>query len=146
MNPDPDAELVLGCQRKDPTKLEGEFRLLYDRYKDRIYNVCYRITGNATDGTVSIETLIGGLPANNDAFTINSGARGNAVVDGTFSIDSTTDYTLTADAIAAGTDATAIALDWTTTPTHTGYYTSGIPPESAAGGGGAPNLLRGLAR
>jgi len=59
MNSDPDAELVLGCQRKDPSRLEGEFRVLYDRYKDRVYNVCYRITGNATDALDASQETFG---------------------------------------------------------------------------------------
>ena len=49
MNRDPDAELVTLCQRRSASSLEGDYRRLYDRYKDRVYNVCYRITGNATD-------------------------------------------------------------------------------------------------
>ncbi len=49
MATDPEAELVLACQRAEPRALEGEFRELYERYKDRVYNVCYRITGNPTD-------------------------------------------------------------------------------------------------
>jgi len=59
MNPDPDAELILGCQQKDPSGLEGEFRVLYDRYKDRIYNVCYRITGNASDALDASQETFG---------------------------------------------------------------------------------------
>ncbi|MEW6073430.1 MAG: sigma-70 family RNA polymerase sigma factor [Planctomycetota bacterium] len=58
MNSDPDAELVLGCQRKDPC-LEGEFRALYERFKDRVYNVCYRITGNATDALDASQETFG---------------------------------------------------------------------------------------
>ena len=85
-------------------------------------------------GTLSIETLSGGMPANNDAFTIDGGPTPDADVDGTFSIDATTDYELTSAAIMAGTDAEAIKLDWTTTPDHTGYYTAGIPRRTTAGG------------
>ena len=59
MNTDPDAELVLGCQRSDPSRLEGEFRILYDRFKDRVYNVCYRITGNATDALDASQETFG---------------------------------------------------------------------------------------
>ncbi|MEZ6020007.1 MAG: sigma-70 family RNA polymerase sigma factor [Planctomycetota bacterium] len=28
---------------------QGSFRPLYEAYKDRVYSICYRITGNATD-------------------------------------------------------------------------------------------------
>ena len=48
-NTDPDRELVLRCQEATPSGLEGCFRELYDGYKDRVYNVCYRITGNGND-------------------------------------------------------------------------------------------------
>jgi RNA polymerase sigma-70 factor (ECF subfamily) len=48
-NNDPDRELVQRCQVASPSGLEGCFRELYDGYKDRVYNVCYRITGNGND-------------------------------------------------------------------------------------------------
>lgn len=49
MSSDPEIQLVRACQEATPNALEGQFRELYDRFKDRIYNVCYRITGNSTD-------------------------------------------------------------------------------------------------
>lgn len=49
MKADPDKDLVLACQSGDLTGLNGDFRTLYDRYRDRVYNVCYRITGSGTD-------------------------------------------------------------------------------------------------
>ena len=49
MSSDPEIQLVRACQQATPSALEGQFRELYDRFKDRIYNVCYRITGNSTD-------------------------------------------------------------------------------------------------
>ena len=49
MSSDPEIQLVRACQQATPSALEGQFRELYDRFKDRIYNVCYRITGNPTD-------------------------------------------------------------------------------------------------
>jgi RNA polymerase sigma-70 factor (ECF subfamily) len=59
MNSDPDAELVLLCQRTQATALEGDYRRLYDRYKDRIYNVCYRITGNPSDALDASQETFG---------------------------------------------------------------------------------------
>lgn len=56
---DPDAELVLRCQSDLPPGLEGPFRELYDRYKDRVYNVCYRISGNATDALDASQDTFG---------------------------------------------------------------------------------------
>src|SRR5262245_6010449 len=59
MNHDPDAELVLACQRTSASSLEGEYRRLYDRYKDRVYNVCFRITGNPSDALDASQETFG---------------------------------------------------------------------------------------
>lgn len=59
MSADPDTELVHACQRKEPRTLEGEFRELYDRYKDRVFNICYRITGNPTDALDASQETFG---------------------------------------------------------------------------------------
>ena len=59
MTVDPDQKLVLSCQESDSEALEAEFRELYERYKDRIYNVCYRITGNATDALDASQETFG---------------------------------------------------------------------------------------
>ncbi len=59
MTVDPDAELVLACQRSNATSLEGECRSLYERYKDRIYNVCFRITGNPSDALDASQETFG---------------------------------------------------------------------------------------
>ena len=56
---DPDRALVEACQATTPSGLEGAFRRLYDEYKDRIYNVCYRITGNATDALDASQETFG---------------------------------------------------------------------------------------
>jgi RNA polymerase sigma-70 factor (ECF subfamily) len=39
--------------------LEGPFRELYELYKDRVYNVCYRITGNAADALDASQETFG---------------------------------------------------------------------------------------
>ena len=59
MNRDPDAELVLSCQRTSASSLEGDYRRLYDRYKDRVYNVCFRITGSPTDALDASQETFG---------------------------------------------------------------------------------------
>lgn len=59
MKTDPDRELVEACQASASTGLEGAFRRLYDQYKDRVYNVCYRITGNATDALDASQETFG---------------------------------------------------------------------------------------
>jgi RNA polymerase sigma-70 factor (ECF subfamily) len=59
MKTDPDHDLVQSCQDSPALALEGDFRRLYDRYKDRVYNVCYRITGNATDALDASQETFG---------------------------------------------------------------------------------------
>lgn len=59
MKSDPDRELVLACQATTPSGLEGAFRELYEQYKDRIYNVCYRISGNPTDALDAAQETFG---------------------------------------------------------------------------------------
>jgi len=59
MHSDPDFELVLSCQRVRATALEGDYRRLYERFKDRVYNVCYRITGNPSDALDASQETFG---------------------------------------------------------------------------------------
>jgi RNA polymerase sigma-70 factor (ECF subfamily) len=59
MKNDPDAQLVQACQGTPVAGLEGPFRELYEHYKDRVYNVCYRITGNATDALDASQETFG---------------------------------------------------------------------------------------
>ncbi len=59
MKLDPDRELIEACQGATPTGLDGAFRRLYDQYKDRVYNVCYRITGSATDALDASQETFG---------------------------------------------------------------------------------------
>jgi RNA polymerase sigma-70 factor, ECF subfamily len=56
---DPDQVLVEACQASSPNGLQGAFRALYDHYKDRVYNVCFRITGNATDALDASQETFG---------------------------------------------------------------------------------------
>ena len=59
MSNDPDAKIVQACQQRGLQGLEGPFRELYEVYKDRVYNVCYRITGNATDALDASQETFG---------------------------------------------------------------------------------------
>ena len=59
MRIDPDRVLVEACQAHVPSGLDGSFRQLYEQYKDRVYNVCYRITGNATDALDASQETFG---------------------------------------------------------------------------------------
>jgi RNA polymerase sigma-70 factor, ECF subfamily len=56
---DPDRALIESCQGSSPNGLQGSFRALYELYKDRVYNVCYRITGNATDALDASQETFG---------------------------------------------------------------------------------------
>ena len=56
---DPDRELVEACQVGEPSGLDGAFRQLYEQFKDRVYNVCYRITGNPTDALDASQETFG---------------------------------------------------------------------------------------
>jgi len=56
---DPDRELVEACQLGEPSGLDGAFRQLYEQFKDRVYNVCYRITGNPTDALDASQETFG---------------------------------------------------------------------------------------
>ncbi len=56
---DPDRTLVLACQESPPQGFDGAFRELYEQYKDRVYNICYRITGNPTDALDASQETFG---------------------------------------------------------------------------------------
>jgi len=56
---DPDRALIEACQKEQLEGLEGPFRDLYDLYKDRVYNVCYRVTGNASDALDASQETFG---------------------------------------------------------------------------------------
>ena len=59
MSYDPDRDLVAACQETPEPGFQGAFRRLYDLYKDRVYNVSYRITGNANDALDASQETFG---------------------------------------------------------------------------------------
>ncbi len=69
---DPDKDLVLACQADKPQGLQGTFRNLYDEYKDRVYNTCYRITGNPADALDASQETFGILFRKIDSFRFES--------------------------------------------------------------------------
>ena len=69
---DPDRDLVLECQGEPDRGFQGPFRQLYELYKDRVYNVCYRITGSATDAMDASQETFGILHRKIDAFRFES--------------------------------------------------------------------------
>ena len=74
MNPDPDHDLVLSCQAAgaDERGLGGPFGELYERFKDRVYNVCYRITGNPTDALDASQETFGTIFRKVESFRFQS--------------------------------------------------------------------------
>lgn len=56
---DPDRDLVLECQADPDLGFHGAFRRLYEQYKDRVYNVCFRITGSAADALDASQETFG---------------------------------------------------------------------------------------
>lgn len=72
MQPDPDQDIVAACQAVPGTGFDGAFRQLYDRYRDRVYNVCYRITGNSTDALDASQETFGILYRKIHEFRFNS--------------------------------------------------------------------------
>lgn len=69
---DPDKDLVLACQADKPQGLQGTFRDLYEEYKDRVYNTCYRITGNPADALDASQETFGILFRKIDSFRFES--------------------------------------------------------------------------
>lgn len=69
---DPDRDLVLECQGEPDRGFQGAFRQLYDLYKDRVYNVCFRITGNASDAMDASQETFGILHRKIGAFRFES--------------------------------------------------------------------------
>jgi len=56
---DPDRDLVLACQADPDGGFQGAFREVYERFKDRVYSACFRITGNATDALDASQETFG---------------------------------------------------------------------------------------
>ena len=46
---DPDRELVLACSDPEHDRFETAFEELYERYRDRVYSIAYRIVGTTAD-------------------------------------------------------------------------------------------------
>ena len=49
----------MACQESPARGFDGAFRDLYEQYKDRVYNVCYRTTGNAADALDASQETFG---------------------------------------------------------------------------------------
>ena len=51
---------------------QGAFREIYDLYKDRVYNTCFRITGNASDALDASQETFGILHRKISGFRFES--------------------------------------------------------------------------
>ncbi|MDG1051439.1 MAG: RNA polymerase sigma factor [Planctomycetota bacterium] len=69
---DPDHDLILQCQRSLGEGFGGAFRQVYERYKDRVFNVCFRVTGNATDALDASQETFGIVHRKIGAFRFES--------------------------------------------------------------------------
>ncbi|MDP6369296.1 MAG: sigma-70 family RNA polymerase sigma factor [Planctomycetota bacterium] len=69
---DSDREVVLRCQECRSAGLDGAYRELYELYRDRVYNVCYRICGNATDALDASQETFGILFRKIEGFRFES--------------------------------------------------------------------------
>lgn len=56
---DHDRDLVEECQRANREEFEFAFGVLYQRYRDRVYNVAFRITGNGADALDAAQETFG---------------------------------------------------------------------------------------
>jgi len=52
---DPDVELVRACRDPNSDVFEQAFETLYRRYRDRVYGIAYRITGNSVDALDAVQ-------------------------------------------------------------------------------------------
>lgn len=46
---DPEREMVEACQAAAPAACAAPFRQIHDAYRQRVYDVCYRVTGSDAD-------------------------------------------------------------------------------------------------
>lgn len=52
---DPDGDLVRACRDPNADAFELAFEALYLRYRDRVYGIAYRITGNSVDALDAVQ-------------------------------------------------------------------------------------------
>lgn len=59
MTLDSDADLVQRCQSSAGAEFDEAYRQLFALYQDRVYNTCFRVTGNANDALdAAQETMV----------------------------------------------------------------------------------------
>ena len=59
MTSDPDQTLVERCQSSSGADFDEAYRQIFALYQDRVYNTCFRVTGNANDALdAAQETMV----------------------------------------------------------------------------------------
>lgn len=59
MTSDPDQTLVERCQSSEGADFDEAYRQIFALYQDRVYNTCFRVTGNANDALdAAQETMV----------------------------------------------------------------------------------------
>ena len=69
---DPDFELIEACRDPSHEGFESAFERLYLRYRDRVYSVAYRITGNDGDAMDVVQESFGQVFRKLDSFRAGS--------------------------------------------------------------------------
>lgn len=69
---DPDRDLVQACANLDSDEFDDAFEALYQRYKDRVYGIAFRITGNAVDAMDAVQESFALLFRNVSSFRFDS--------------------------------------------------------------------------
>lgn len=72
MPDDPDHELVHACQDLGSDEFEAAFEAIYHRYKDQVFNIAYRITGNTADAMDVVQETFSLLLRKIDGFQHSS--------------------------------------------------------------------------
>lgn len=65
---DPDADLVMACKHPEAEGFEAAFAALYQKYRDRVYSIAYRITGSSMDAMDVVQDSFGLLFRKLDSF------------------------------------------------------------------------------
>lgn len=69
---DSDRDLVLRCQRAGSEEFEEAFGVLYRKYKDRVFSLAYRVTGNSNDALDAAQEAFVLLYQNISSFQFDS--------------------------------------------------------------------------
>jgi RNA polymerase sigma-70 factor (ECF subfamily) len=69
---DPDSDLIAACRNPNHEGFEAAFEQIYQRYRDRVYSIAYRITCNAVDAMDVVQESFGLVFRKLDSFRSGS--------------------------------------------------------------------------